>query len=80
MMISNDKMKELSLGGQLSAFMLAIALENHVITAGNSLVYFTAEDLCTESNSYNVQMSRGQFSASLPKVKEDLLSRSPTES
>lgn len=42
---------------ELCAYMLAIALKRHVVTADNEISYFTAEELASEANSYNVEMS-----------------------
>lgn len=50
-------MKELSLHIELCAYMLATVLERHVISAENEICYFTAEELASEANSYNTEMS-----------------------
>jgi hypothetical protein len=41
---------------QLCAYMLAIVLERHVVTSDNEICYYTAAELASEANSYNVDM------------------------
>lgn len=50
-------MKELTLDIELCAYMLAIVIERHEISAENEICYFTAEELALEANSHNVEMS-----------------------
>jgi hypothetical protein len=50
-------MKDLTLDIELCAYMLAIVLERHVVTSDNEICYYTAAELASEANSYNVDMS-----------------------
>lgn len=50
-------MKELILDIEVCAYMLAITLERHVVSVDNEICYFTAEELASEANIYNVEMS-----------------------
>jgi hypothetical protein len=50
-------MKELRLDIEMCANMLAIVLERHEVTSENGICYHTVEELATEANSHNLDLS-----------------------